>query len=340
MSSQTTKPASAPSHGLDTAATFVATDALAAVSALLVETGLIWVVARNNAFLPLALLGHAGVVTVLIGRAWHLSRIGRDGSAALLLALLVAMAGPVAALGGLVLDRMARQGPGDRARLESWYARISFSTEVSQTAQLSDRITSGRVADHADAMPSSFLGVLASGSIHEQQVILGLIARRFHPDYLPALQLALGSDEPVIRVQAAAVAARIRGDLAALTETILHAAADPTAPQRDVVRLIGEAERCVASGLLEEPDKLRSIAIIDGLVAAAADRLDRRPGTLHDKATEPLLPRYEAHLLQQCRYADFRRLRREQAWRARGAARFRLLRQCAMTSGGSREAAS
>ena len=319
---------------------FVASDATAALLALVVETGLVVMVVSDATRLPLALLAHAAVVLVLLGRARHLSTTQRDGSATLLLALMVTIAGPFAALGGLLLGWLSRQGPDDVERLEAWYDRISFSTEVSSTTKLSDRISSGRVADLSGEMPSSFLGVLATGSIREQQVILGLIARRFHPDYLPALQLALSSDEPVIRVQAAAVAAKVRGDLAERMDKLLKMAADPTAPADEALRSLAEAEHCIASGLMEEPDKARASAVISGLLAGAADRLDRNPKALRGAMTEPLLERHEAHLLLQSRYGDFRHLRRERAWRARGASRFRLITNRTPTNAAPRESAS
>lgn len=51
--------------------------------------------------------------------------------------------------------------------------------------------------------------------MEERQRALGLIARHFHPDYAPVLDAALRSPEPVVRVQAAAVVARVREDLKA-----------------------------------------------------------------------------------------------------------------------------
>lgn len=304
---------------------FIATDVPAASLALIAETGLVGAVAMYPAHLFFALVAHAGVVVALLFRARRLSTTQRDGSAAMLLALMVAMAGPFAALGGLLLGWVARQGPDDVGRLEAWYDRISFSTEVSSTTKLSDRISTGRVADLTGDMPTSFLGVLATGSIHEQQVVLGLIARHFHPDYLPTLQMALVSEEPIIRVQAAAVAAKVRGELSHRTDTLLRAAADPTLPAEEALRRIAEAERCVGSGLMEETDALRATAVIDVLLAAGAERLDRNPRALRAASADTVLERYEAHLLAQGRYGDFRRLRRDRAWRARGAARFRPL---------------
>ena len=327
-------PSGAPRQG------FVATDVPAAVLALIAETGLVCAVAINRSHLPLALTAHGIVVLLLLMRAWRLSTTQRDGAAAMLLALMVAIAGPFAALGGLLLGWMSRHGPEDSERLEAWYARISFSTEVSATTQLSDRILTGRIADLSGDMPSSFLGVLANGSIREKQVVLGLIARRFHPDYLPALQKALVSEEPVIRVQAAAVAAKVRGDLTERTDKLLQAAADPTTAVDEALRLLSEAERCVGSGLMEEPDRLRATAVIEGLLAAAADRLDRNPAAARTTQIEPLLGRYEAHLLAQRRYRDFRLLRRDRAWRAKGASRFRPIKAADAITRAGQEPAS
>jgi hypothetical protein len=156
--------------------------------------------------------------------------------------------------------------------------------------------------------------------------VLSLIARRFHPDYLPTLSLALVSEEPVIRVQAAAVAAKIRGGLAARAEAALAAAADLTQPIDTALSHIAEAEKYVASGLMEEPDKVRAMNIIDGLLERTASRIDRlRPDKRAATAAASTIERYESRLLANMRLAEFRHFRRHRAWFAKHGLRFRGL---------------
>jgi hypothetical protein len=249
----------------------------------------------------------------------------RDGSASLLLAFGVLVAGPFGALGGVLIGWLSRPEPSDVERLSGWYKRISNSTDLSATTRRSDRILTGRVAKLEAAMPHSFSGVLEHGNVRDKQIVLGLIARRFHADYLPALTLALVSDEPVIRVQAAAVAAKIRGDLAIRANATLAAASDPNVPIDSALTLITEAEKYVASGLMDEPDKRRAVGIIDGLLARTASRIDRAPAAQRSVSSALTIERYESRLLSEMRFSALRQLRRSRALQAKHGLRFRPL---------------
>jgi hypothetical protein len=292
--------------------------ALAAESALIAAVGAGW--------LPLfvALAGHFVVVAVLLFRYVRRGRAGCNGAASLLLAFVVLVAGPLGAFGGLIIGWLSRPERGSVERLSAWYDRISFSTELSATTRRSDRILTGRVANLDAAMPQSFLGVLQSGSVRDKQTILGLIARRFHPDYLPVLNMALVSEEPVIRVQAAAVAAKIRMRLAERTEAALAAAADPTQPLDAVLMHVTDAEKYAACGLMEEPDKVRAIALINGVLASTAHRIETEPALRRASGSAALLQHHEARLLAGKRYGEFRFARRSRYWIGKGL-RFRSL---------------
>lgn len=297
------------------------TDLVGAIGAFVAEVALVAAFQNSLLPLPIAVMCHLIVATVLLGRYMLRVRRKRDGSASLLLAFVVLVAGPFGALGGLFIGWLSRPERSDVERLSQWYARIALSTDVSAGTRRSDRIATGRIANLNAAMPHSFSGVLEHGNVHDKQMVLGLIARRFHADYLPALKLALVSEEPVIRVQAAAVAAKIRGSLAARAEAALTAAADPTTPVDAALAHVAEAEKYAASGLMEEPDKLRAETLIDGLLASAVSRLDRTRSA-HTSAAHTT-ERYEARLLADMRFADLRRLRRARAWRAKHGLRFR-----------------
>jgi hypothetical protein len=302
-----------------------ATDMVGSLAALMAESGLIAAHLANLLPLPLAALGHLAVAGFLVGRYILRVQRKRDGSASLLLAFAVLVAGPFGAIGGLLIGWLSRPEGRDVERLSAWYERIALSTDLSATTRRSDRILTGRIANLQAAMPQSFSGVLEHGNVRDKQTVLGLIARRFHPDYLPALKIALVSDEPVIRVQAAAVAAKIRVNLGARADAALAAAADPTLPVDTALRHLAEAEKYVASGLMEEPDKQRAASIIDGLLASAASRIDREPATRRTAAAVLTLERYESRLLAEMRFTDFRRLRRSRVWQTRSGLRFRPL---------------
>lgn len=303
------------------------TDVVGALLALVAEGAL--VAAFVTGYLPLLLvvLGHLLVTLALLGRYASHVRRDRDSTGSLLLAFMVLVAGPFGAAGGLVIGWLARPEPSTRERLSDWYQRISLSTDLSATTRHSDRILTGRIADMQAPPPQSFVGVLEHGSVREKQVVLGLIARRFHPAYLPVLAQALVSDEPVIRVQAAAVAAKIRVGLAARAEASLAAAGVPEAAVADAIGHLADAERYAASGLMEDADTRRTLTEVRRLRGVVAELIEQRPLPATMGGRDAAIELVEDRMLAEGRFADFRRFRRKQFRLTGRALRYRALRR-------------
>lgn len=185
-----------------------------------------------------------------------------DITARALIVMAIAAAGPVGALCGLFFAQAAQPPAAASPLLDEWYQRISLSAEIDPVTELCDNVASGRTMNLASPTPQSFLTVMASGAIADQQTALGLIARRFHPDYLPALTRALKSSEPVVRVQAAAVVARVRDQLQQrIRARISELEQVPRRP--DAATALGELAKAVASGLLDETSRGRAEAILE-----------------------------------------------------------------------------
>ena len=303
------------------------------MSALMAEVliGLFVVIGRLGALGAFAL--HLIVVAVLVAWMSVCRRRGDDVGMPAVLAISVAVAGPFGALGGLLLPRLSRTDATDTARLAQWYDRISMSIETDAMSRLSDHVAIGRSLDLGAPAPAPFAALLEGGSVAEKQAILGLIARRFHPDYLPALKIALISPEPVIRVQAAAVAARVRGDLAALTGRLIVEANDPARPAGKVLQAVEQLRHCVASGLMEDKDIARVTGPMMLLEHRTLAHLDTATQARHGMSGRMALGvlandtdarvAYEARLLSEKRYGEFRALRRAVAWRSEGRFRYR-----------------
>jgi hypothetical protein len=265
----------------------------------------------------MALLCHGAVVGMLLIAMLLAVRHGKDIGPHLLLLPAVTFTGPFGALGGVFIGRLSRRGRSDVERLEDWYERLALSTELDPTARLADHVLTGRAIDFSRGLPASIPDLIETGTIAQKQAILGVIARRFHPDYLPGLQAALVAEEPVIRVQAAAVAAKIRGDLPAYIERLLREASDVSQPPDRIVMTLAEARGCVASGLLEAKDRERIERLIDGLLARTMLRVERG-GLQQIKTGGTALDAFENQLLLTRRHMEFRRLRKMRTWAARG----------------------
>ena len=222
------------------------------------------------------LLAHGIIVSTAAYRLVGAVPAGRDITPAALAVLATAVAGPVGTLASLILVAAARPRSDPNSLIADWHARIALSAEIDPVTALCDNVTSGRTMNLAAPPPSIFLDVITHGAVGDQQTALGLIARRFHPDYLPALSQALKSAEPVVRVQAAAVAARIRDQLASRVRELVQVVetASPGTEAR-VAAARRTLQKALASGLLDEAERRRAEAALsatsdEGKVAGAA----------------------------------------------------------------------
>ncbi len=240
-----------------------------------------------------ALLALGGVVAVA-------RRGGRDVSAPMLALLASIPSGPVGAIGGGLLPWRAGSFAIRDDLLVAWYTRISQATTVDPVKRLCDDIAAGRSINLGGPTPTSFPAVIDAGHLTDQQSVLGLVARRFHPDYLPILRSALLSPQPAVRVQAAAVAAHltpvVRQAFREAIDTLPHASQSSD----KALGLLARLDALTGSGLLDESDRKRGIDIgerlgdivlanFDPKMLALYRTLDRPDAATQAAAMEKLL---------------------------------------------------
>jgi hypothetical protein len=278
-----------------------------AAACTIVEAALLGLIMTGKIGAWLFLVGHLAVIGGLAAFTRRVAMAAdQDGSAAnttpaVVLALAVAATGPIGALGGLIMMLLPRRPAEQAPLLQAWYDRIALSANVDQISRLCDDVSSGRHVGLNSPAPTSFVAVLDRGSLAKRQAALGLMARHIHPEYLPALKAALQSSEPVIRVQAAAVATKIRPELRKLVDTgVGNLAAGKVAPA-DALAVAVNLQSCVDSGLLDASDRIRADVTIARLKALA----DTVPlPTIGVSAAQ------ETVLLQQGRFREMRVARR------------------------------
>ncbi|MFM9938556.1 MAG: hypothetical protein ACKVP7_03555 [Hyphomicrobiaceae bacterium] len=258
-------------------------------------------------FLPLHLL----IVAALSLNVRRLCRRGEETTFAMLATLAVAAAGPLGALGTLALAWLAGRRQTATGLLTAWYERIALSIAVDPVARFCDTVSTGRTITLDATPPRSYATVIATGTLVERQNVLGLIARRFHPDYLPILSTALRSPEAVIRVQAAAVAAHVRPTIA---QHFREAVADIGVAGRSAtaaLTLMRTFESLVDSGLLDESDRRQGADIIERLgdvvIARTAKGETALPPSLTIESRVALEAAFERLLLRRRRFAEWRK---------------------------------
>ena len=280
--------------------------------------------------LPLLLAVHALALAAL-GHNLRTCRLRGEDASLPFLALLASFAvGPAGAIGAGCLDVLVRLNEGQGRLLADWYERISLATAVDPVTRHCDNVGVGRAMNLTAGSPVSFLAAIESGTLAQRQTILGIVARRFHADYLPVLQAALKSSEPLIRVQAAAVASHVRPDVSRLYKaTIAELPAATTDPVK-ALDLLQRLQAMTASGLLDESDRLQGLTesadLGDSVLSGFALHAAAQPASGNNAALEQLL-------LTRRRFADLRVYRSaRRALHGRPRARIRRLGKAVMGS--------
>ena len=284
-----------------------------AATTVIVESVLLWLLATSQLTPALFLLAH---VAVLSGLGWTIKRIsdaGGNTTGPVILAIAVAATGPIGALGSLIAGVRPGRNRVSPRLLQQWYQRIALSADVDQITRLCDDVASGRHVGLTTPPPQSFVTVLERGTLAERQAALGLMARHIHPAYLPALKAALQSSEPIIRVQAAAVATKIRPELRALVDKTVRDFEAQRIPPTKAFGLATDLEACVACGLLDASDRIRADVMIPRLKALGAEPAPAGGINVAVQASAD----QDAMLLQHGRFRELRVARRVVA--ARGA---------------------
>ena len=234
-----------------------------------------------------------------------------------LLLLMTLATGPFGAVIAALSALMPARPADERQLLEAWYDRIARASGVDDDTQLADGIAVGRTIDLSKTTGPSFVDVMRGADIKAQQTVLGLIARTFKPEYVPALKLALKSREPIIRVQAAAVATRIRPalvDIVARARTSIAtgaAAADRLTAHRHVALAL-------ESGLLDTADQLSAKDVVKELNASITDPVSSfylrsktvRATTAIARLAPTVRHEIENRLVSTRRFGELRRMRK------------------------------
>jgi hypothetical protein len=230
-----------------------------------------------------------------------------DLTVAALMFLVILLAGPAGAIASLTALAFVGHAGADPGILRAWYTRLSRASGSLPSSELTDHVNAGRVIDTNAATPARFEDVVADGTLAEKQAALGLMARRFHTDFAPALEAALRSPEPVVRVQAAAVVARVRGDLKARIKTLLH----PGEPRPPIDRVTAAAElvRLAGCSLVDRTDaeKCRRAASEALHVVLVTGHDVVSAASLGNREAAPMIERF---LVANGRFRDFRVSRR------------------------------
>jgi hypothetical protein len=163
----------------------------------------------TNAIFAVFLGLHVAVLAIPAALLIARRRRGGDRNVPTLLLIATLAAGPVGALGCTVMALALRLQRPSPARLADWYDYIAGIVARSRINRIYDELVSGRLPTDPTAKVPRFRPLLHGATVEEQQRVLGVIGRRYHAAFRPALRNALRNKNGFIRAQAAAVASRL-----------------------------------------------------------------------------------------------------------------------------------
>lgn len=227
------------------------------------ETMLVIAGVSGHIPLPVLLLIHCaimlGVTLVLDQRERH-----RMDSRVLAVAVVTtAVSGPIGAAMTALLGVYLRLRKIETALLANWYERISGHARADAVVELHERIQAGRTLNPYVDARVRFAAILRSGPLEEKQRVLSVITQKYHPRFAGLLELALRNQDPPIRVQAAAVMARLKEQERNAVKALLAASETTTEAGADIARSLGLTAKLsisIDSGLLDEQDATQAVA--------------------------------------------------------------------------------
>jgi len=261
-----------PSH-----ATFLA--ALACIETVVLAKAL---VGNGEPALLFAAACHAVVLALVIGFIARARARNEDVTFLLLGAIGAMVVGPVGLLGASLLCGLSLGAEPTSPLVAQWYERIALSTSVPDEERLCEDVEVGRTLDPAAPPPKSFPAIMTTGPLDERQAVLGQIARHFDLSYLPTLEMALASPEPMIRVQAAAVASHISPLMRRMLQDCISGASRAPSGPIEALALLDDLSSLLGSGLLDATERQQAEALARRLGDTVVTALTQKPLRIDD----------------------------------------------------------
>ena len=210
----------------------------------LMDCGLIYLWRRGDISALDAVSAHTATVLLALFASWLIRRSVRtELPVTILLLLFGPLGGPVVAISRL-LSRLVRPIEYVPEILDTENAAASLAEEVFDSIRQSRRYNPGY------SRLNSFSSTFYNGDDAAQSAAIAAITRRYSPSMRPALDAALSSNNPALRVQAAAVFAKLRTSYSErATEVLLSLQENPRGTT--AAKLAKEASTVGKSGFLE-----------------------------------------------------------------------------------------
>ncbi|MGO4914805.1 hypothetical protein [Pseudogemmobacter sp. W21_MBD1_M6] len=210
------------------------------------------------------------------GKRWSVDPLG--------LALLLLLLGPLGGIAVFLGDASAQV----LGQVGAWFPKIAAQPKrealpLTPAEKVYAQIRQGRRPEVSAAVPRSYDTIFSTGTLADQQAAIAAISRAYQPAMYGPLQMALASKVPVVRVQAAAVFAKLRGDFGRRAKALIEPA--PPASQAELLHV-------ARSGFLEPELADRLIALAGDAEPQPPQNATARAAPRQDVQAPPQLKRY------------------------------------------------
>lgn len=222
------------------------------------------------------LIVHAALSALLL--LWAGLRKLADRRFSITLAIATAIMGPFGALGTLLSFSAWFLSPHSRSGADDWYDLLFPEWEHTPEELIYQevRMKKRSIMNNLDTDVAPLSDVFENGTIDERVEVIAYLARNYKPHFNDALKKALNNNEPAIRVQAAALAARVesehRDEIDKFEKALKAKPGD-----LDILRNLADAyDRYALSGLLADVTahevRGNAISIYEQLAEATLDK--------------------------------------------------------------------
>lgn len=201
--------------------------------AALADITLVWAYSMQGISIVAVMALHLGIVGLF--PVLYRVLVSRTGPLTWVMTAILALFGP---FGGPALMLIA---PWEAKSLSASDQKVQTDAAL-RRADSAEGLADSIVQRRRHPLPTTgmpgFVQVFRTGTLRQQQGAIAAISRQYHPAMRPALATALASPVPALRVQAAAVHAKLRGKFEAQAKAIL---ADPASVDAATIQAVANS---------------------------------------------------------------------------------------------------
>lgn len=210
------------------------------------------------------LIFHMALVGFLVRYVYHCFNKHEDLRFPFLLLISVFGLGPFGAAGFLLLSILYPLYRKSATPPSVWFADLFPEEEILLFGKIYQRVKSGWDDYSQPNEVDSFQDLFNHGALSQKQAVLDAIVKDFNPTYAPILKQALNDTQNTVRIQAAAIVAKIDDEFAMKQTQLLEEEEEEPGKPEHLLKIAEHIDTYVSAGL-------QDISTLKRLTAKAID---------------------------------------------------------------------